>query len=72
MGHQLVDDVAELLATMPDRPVTPGEMPTEVQELLGADRKLPEDGTDPEALLKETTDLLFDHSLFNGHPRFFG
>lgn len=72
MGHRLVDDVAELLATMPDRPVAPGETPTEVQELLGSDRPLPEDGTDPETLLKETTDLLFDHSLFNGHPRFFG
>ena len=72
MGHQLVDDVAELLATMPDRPVTPGGMPPEVQRLVGADRPLPEEGTDPEALLKETTDLLFDHSLFNGHPRFFG
>ena len=72
MGHRLVDDVAELLATMPDRRVAPGEMPTEVQELLGTNRALPEDGTDPEALLKETTNLLFDHSLFNGHPRFFG
>jgi glutamate/tyrosine decarboxylase-like PLP-dependent enzyme len=72
MGHRLVDDVAELLATMPDRRVAPGETPAQVQELLGANRALPEDGTDPEALLKETTDLLFDHSLFNGHPRFFG
>jgi glutamate/tyrosine decarboxylase-like PLP-dependent enzyme len=72
MGHQLVDDVAELLATMGERPVTPGEMPPLVQELLGADRPLPEEGTDPGVLLKETTDLLIDHSLFNGHPRFFG
>lgn len=72
MGHRLVDDVAELLATMSDRRVTPGEMPPEVQALLGSDRTLPEDGADPEELLKETTDLLFDHSLFNGHPRFFG
>ncbi len=72
MGHRLVDDVAELLASMPDRRVTPGETPLEVQELLGTGRPLPEDGTDPEVLLKETTDLLFNHSLFNGHPRFFG
>ena len=72
MGHRLVDDVAELLETMPDRLVTPGQMPPKVRELLGADRPLPEDGTDPEALLKEITELLFDHSLFNGHPRFFG
>lgn len=72
MGHQLVDDVAELLESMANRPVTPGESPPEVQALLGADRPLPEEGTDPERLLKEATDLLVDHSLFNGHPRFFG
>src|SRR6185436_6101585 len=27
---------------------------------------------DPGALLREAAGLLFDHSLFNGHPRFFG
>ena len=26
----------------------------------------------PETLLDDAADLLFDHSLFNGHPRFFG
>ena len=34
MGHRLVNDVAELLATMPDRPVAPGEMPAEVPSTL--------------------------------------
>ena len=72
MGHRLVDDVADLLATMPDRRVAPGETLKEVQDLLGADCALPEDGTDPEALLKEAAKMLFEHSLFNGHPRFFG
>jgi glutamate/tyrosine decarboxylase-like PLP-dependent enzyme len=27
---------------------------------------------DPAALLEQSTRLLFEHSLFNGHPRFFG
>ena len=27
---------------------------------------------DPGPLLERTAQLLFDHSLFNGHPRFFG
>ncbi|MEX0741897.1 MAG: aminotransferase class V-fold PLP-dependent enzyme, partial [Phycisphaeraceae bacterium] len=35
-------------------------------------RALPESGTDPGELLGSTAKLLFDHSLFNGHPRFFG
>jgi tetratricopeptide (TPR) repeat protein len=33
---------------------------------------LPERGADAGELLSATAELLFDHSLFNGHPRFFG
>jgi glutamate/tyrosine decarboxylase-like PLP-dependent enzyme len=29
-------------------------------------------GTDPAQLMNRATDLLFDHSLFNSHPRFWG
>jgi len=72
LGHGLVDRVADLLGSLTDRPVTPAETPGAVRALLGAERGLPEDGTDPEALLTHTTSLLFDHSLFNGHPRFLG
>ncbi len=72
MGHKLVDDVARILREMPDRPLTSGEDPEEVRAVLHADAPLPEDGMDADTLLAETTDLLFRHSLFNGHPRFFG
>ena len=72
LGHRLVDDVAELLETMPERRVAPGESPAEVQALLGSEQGLPENGMDADKLLGETTRLLLDHSLFNGHPRFFG
>ncbi len=71
MGHRLVDDVAELLATLRDRQVTPGVEPADIRALLPRGG-IPERGTDPEALLRETTRLLFEHSTFNGHPRFFG
>lgn len=71
-GHELVDAIAEFLASLADRPVTPAESPDTVQALLGADAPLPEHGTDASALLRSTAELLFDHSLFNGHPRFFG
>ena len=33
---------------------------------------MPDSGTDPGELLDRAADLLFDHSLFNGHPRFWG
>jgi glutamate/tyrosine decarboxylase-like PLP-dependent enzyme len=43
-----------------------------VREALGLSGPLPEKGTDPGPLLERTAQLLFAHSLFNGHPRFFG
>ena len=72
IGHRLVDDIAELLRTMRDRPLTPGETPQEVRAALGADKPLPHGLSDPGEVLAEATKLLFEHSLFNGHPRFFG
>ena len=72
IGHKLVDRVAEFLATLSERPVTPGETPPEVREVLGSSRALPENGTDAARLLEHTTDLLFEHSLLNSHPRFMG
>jgi len=72
LGHLLVDRIAEFLASLPARSVTPGEAPTRVREALDSGRSLPKEGVDPEGLLRTTADLLFDHSLFNGHPRFWG
>lgn len=71
LGHRLVDQIAGFLDGLPRRPVTAGESPREVRGLLGDDA-LPETGSSPALLLEETTRLLFDHSLFNGHPRFWG
>ena len=70
-GHRLVDRISDYLATVRDRPVTPGESPGALRKLLG-DRPLPEQGIAPERLLDEAADLLLNHSLFNGHPRFWG
>jgi glutamate/tyrosine decarboxylase-like PLP-dependent enzyme len=70
-GHQLVDVIASFLGSLRERPVTPGETPEQVRSLLALS-SLPEDGTSPQELLKQTADLLFEHSLFNGHPRFWG
>ena len=72
VGHQVVDRIAELLESLPERPVTPAETPGTIREALNAARGLPENGTEAGALLEATTKLLFDHSLYNGHPRFLG
>jgi len=70
-GYRLIDQVAEWLCTLPERPVAPNETPTTLRALLGS-RSLPEHGRDASSLLDEAADLLFDHSVFNGHPRFMG
>ena len=72
LGHRLVDQVAGFLESLPRGPVTRNESPTAVREALDLTGPLPESGTDPGALLEGTARLLFDHSLFNAHPRFFG
>jgi glutamate/tyrosine decarboxylase-like PLP-dependent enzyme len=71
-GHELVDLVAGFLASLPAKPVAPGETVETVRAALGAGRPLPEHGEDPAAALREAAELLFEHSTFNGHPRFFG
>jgi aromatic-L-amino-acid decarboxylase len=71
-GHGLVDQIAEWLERLPNGPVMHDESPTDVRRALNADRRLPESGTDARVLLDEASQLLFRHSLFNGHPRFFG
>src|SRR5436190_19424171 len=72
LGHQLIEDLAGRLAAIPDGPVTVAERPSEVRDALGARNGLPEKGTDPADLLRRATSLLFEHSLFNGHPKFLG
>jgi glutamate/tyrosine decarboxylase-like PLP-dependent enzyme len=72
LGHRLVDQIAEHMARMPEGLVKPDEPPAAVRKALAAERGLPDLGADPAALLTNAADLLFDHSLFNGHPRFLG
>jgi glutamate/tyrosine decarboxylase-like PLP-dependent enzyme len=71
-GHQLVDLVADRLAAIPDGPLTRHESPAQLRALIGAERPLPVEGEAAAELLASTATQLFDHSLFNGHPRFFG
>jgi glutamate/tyrosine decarboxylase-like PLP-dependent enzyme len=70
-GHALVDRIADRLAAIPRGPVTRDDSPAGVRGALGLGGPLPEDGSDAGAVLA-AADALFDHSLFNAHPRFFG
>jgi aromatic-L-amino-acid/L-tryptophan decarboxylase len=72
LGYQLVDRIADFLSSLPQRPVTPGESVGVVRQALGSENKLPDHGTNPRGLLEQAASLVFDHSLFNSHPRFWG
>jgi glutamate/tyrosine decarboxylase-like PLP-dependent enzyme len=72
MGYQLIDRIAGFMDSLPQRRVTPAESPSDVRQALRAERSMPLQGADPALLLSRAADLLFEHSLFNGHPRFWG
>ncbi|HJT86640.1 MAG TPA: aminotransferase class V-fold PLP-dependent enzyme [Bryobacteraceae bacterium] len=72
LGYRLIDRIAGFLDSLPSRPVSPAESPSAVRDCLQSAHPLPEHGSDPSALLDRAASLLFDHSLFNGHPRFWG
>jgi len=72
LGHRLVDQIAGYLDAIPSGPVTRNESPADVRAAFDLTGPLPESGMDPALLLERTARLLFDHSLFNAHPRFFG
>ena len=69
-GYQLIDDIARFLSEIGKYPVTPAPAPHIIREMLP--QSMPHKGADPSALVKDTWDLLLNHSLFNGHPKFWG
>jgi len=71
-GHALVDRIADLLSGMRARKVTSGCPVSQIRELIDASARMPEEGTDFEAELLRMADLLMEHSLYNGHPKFLG
>lgn len=70
-GYSLVNKIADFFEAVPHGRVTRGTQPKQIKELLG-DRPLPQHGEDINKIFDETSTLLFNHSLFNGHPRFMG
>ena len=72
LGHNLVDSLADWLAAMPQGLVTRGESAQDIRRALASDRALPDHGEAADTVLSDTASLLFEHSLVNGHPRFFG
>jgi len=72
LGHALVEQIAGLFERLPAAAVTTTEKDEKIREMLQALNPDSEDGQDAGVLFEKTTRLLFEHSLFNGHPKFWG
>lgn len=71
IGYQLIDRIADFIDSIEEKHVTTGKTPKQIQELLNR-LPLPENPSSVSALLSQATDLLLNHSLLNGHPKFLG
>lgn len=70
-GYRLIDTIADFYEKINEGPVTTGETPSQIQNFLGT-APLPQEGTAVSEIFSIATDLLLNHSLLNGHPKFFG
>ena len=71
IGYQLIDTIAQFYDDIDNYPITKGESPLQLQDILGR-AGLPKKGISAEETLSRSSNLLLNHSLFNGHPKFMG
>src|SRR5688572_26279668 len=71
IGHYLIDSIADFFDRMGEGPVTSGENARQLESILG-DSPMPEAGNSADAIIIKAAELLYNHSLFNGHPKFLG
>lgn len=67
-GRRAVDLWEELLRRLPDLPVTHGRPANEVHDAVAL--PVPEDPLPDDELFAHLADLLFERSMYPGHPRF--
>jgi aromatic-L-amino-acid decarboxylase len=71
MGYELIGPISKFFDGISEKPVTASKSSKELQSVLG-DSPLLKQGMPAGQLLASTSKLVFDNSLFNGHPKFFG
>ena len=71
MGYELIDTISDFFDEISEKPVTTNKTPQQLQKVLG-NASLPKNGLPADKLISSASKLLFDNSLFNGHPKFFG
>lgn len=71
VGYSLINQIADFLDTVPQKTVTTRKSVQEIKNTLGV-KSLPEEGFEISKILNQVANLLFENSLINGHPRFWG
>src|SRR4051812_28238404 len=71
IGYHLIDSISHFMESIDERQVTTGESPQQLQQIIG-NLPLPEYGTPVDEIFSTVANILFDHSLLNGHPKFMG
>jgi glutamate/tyrosine decarboxylase-like PLP-dependent enzyme len=71
IGYQIIDSISDFIDTINEKHVTTGESPEQIQKIIGTS-SIPESGKSAEEILSRATDILLNHSLLNGHPKFLG
>lgn len=69
IGHRLIDQIAEFYENLEQMPVRPEGPLTSARTDIG-EVPVPETGRAADTLIEEATKILFDKSIFIGHPRF--
>ncbi len=72
LGYAMVDRIAALFHDLPQRPVTTQASPENLRQMIENIAADADNGMEADELLEKTATLLFDYSLFNGHPKFWG
>jgi aromatic-L-amino-acid decarboxylase len=70
-GYQLIDQIADFIDDIRAKPVTTDASSVQLSGIIGVG-SLPETGKTATEIVDRASDLLFNYSLFNGHPRFMG
>jgi aromatic-L-amino-acid/L-tryptophan decarboxylase len=71
VGYQLIDQIADFIDNIREKPVTANLSLAQLSAMVGLD-SLPEYGKTASETVSRAAALLFNYSLFNGHPKFFG
>jgi len=71
IGYLLIDRIANFLDSIDEKPVTKGETPFELRKIID-NKPIPEIGISAKEVISKTSDILINHSLLNGHPKFMG